>query len=531
MKKKYILGFFLKKECLISFIIELCLYVIILLQAPLISNFINETVLKKDRTSFFTYIIYFVLWGLFYIIFAMIQRIAENNFKNKHRNFLVDELVKKMINAQDIYSKNTNDELKAFFEIDIPIVISSGFLVLKSILINLIFVIVCVVLLANISWMMTGVVLGILLISYIGELYLSSKLNRINYNLREEDVKIQGFFSEGIEKWEEIRNHNMENFFQNMYYSVIDKYISFMNKWVIVWENRNLYMDMKKIILQYVLVYAIGGIFVGQKILESSSLILYGQIFITMFGFIDTIVNAFNNVFDARVNFSKLYDFFKVNECKKIREIKEGDIQINNIYFGYDEKEKIFQNYSCEIMEKKINVLVGDNGIGKSSLCKIIMGILEVQRGNICINGEILDRTYSLLDSGFFSLYSESCGFFHATLSEIIGACKDDIYEKYLDYFQLNQRISKFENGICTEIIDENILSGGEKQRIFLIRSFLSNAKVIIFDEPTSALDRNNIKLFAEKMCEMKGRKTVILITHDCSLKKLGDNIINLIMR
>lgn len=530
-EKAYVLGFFSKKECVINFVVELCLHVIIMLQAPLISNFINNAILKKDETVFSKYIAYFVLWGGLFVLFSMGSRIIENDFKNKHRSFLVNKLILKMINVQNVYAKNTNDELKALFEIDLPVVLSSGFLILKSMFINFIFVMICIISLGKISWILTIVILIILLISYIGEFYLSSKLNKINYELRAEDVKIQGFFSEGIEKWEEIRDHNMEEYYQNRYYHVIDKYISFMNKWVLFWENRNLYMDMKKMILQYALIYAVGGIFVGQKIITAPLLILYGQIFVTMFGFVDGIINSFNNIFDARPNWEKLCLFLQADECKKNGKLKEGDIKISNVSFGYERKENIFHNFSCKIEEKKINVIAGDNGTGKSTLCKIIMGLLEIDEGKIYINGEKIDKDSSLIDSGYFSLYSSSCGFFHATLREIIDAKVTNNYENDLNYFLLNQRIDKLEDGINTKMIDEKIVSGGEKQRLFLIRTLLSNAPILIFDEPTSALDRHNIELFADKLRELRGQKTVILITHEPSLKILADNIVDLNMK
>lgn len=526
--KAYISGLALKKECVTCFIVEFLLQIVVLWQVRLISEFIKIVIFQKEIKNIYAYIVYFILWLVIYIVLSMSLKIIESDFRNKHRMVLTNKLALKMLNVKDIYLKYTVDDLKAFFEIDIPAIISSGFIAFKSMCIKCVLVSACIGLLFNISWQMTIVTLTILILSYVGELYLTLKLNKINCRLREEDIKINGFFTESIDKWEEIRNHNMQQFFLEWYYSLISKYIDFMNKWVITWENRNLYMDMKKMILQYILVYAVGGVFVGKGIIAPTSLILYGQIFVTMFSFVDDAINSAINIADSRVHFVKIKSFFKIEEYNRVGLDKNGHIKIDKISFGYSEDKEIFKDFSCDILPGKINVISGCNGVGKSTLCKIIVGMLPIQSGRIIVDGEDTSGISSSPDSDYYSFYSDSCSFFHAAPSEIIDDDKCGDFDNYLKYFQLDERFIKFEDGADTRLVDESCLSGGEKQRLFLIRTLLSKAQVLIFDEPTSALDTGNIELFSKKINKLRGKKTVILITHDSSLKKVGEHIIDL---
>lgn len=114
-----------------------------------------------------------------------------------------------------------------------------------------------------------------------------------------------------------------------------------------------------------------------------------------------------------------------------------------------------------------------------------------------------------------------------------------DLYENItqnidnMDYKSMNNLIDTFNlNGLNYNIDQElnyqKVFSGGEKQKISIIRSLLKNPDVIVMDEPTSALDINSTKILIDKIKKLKSNKIIIIISHDKRLDCISDEIIQL---
>ncbi len=96
-----------------------------------------------------------------------------------------------------------------------------------------------------------------------------------------------------------------------------------------------------------------------------------------------------------------------------------------------------------------------------------------------------------------------------------------NLLERLIDIFDIRHIVNK--------VIEENInVSGGEKQKISIIRLLLKDPKILIFDEPTSALDKNSVNEFKKLVRSLQGDKIIIIITHDKNLLDLSDNVINI---
>ena len=76
------------------------------------------------------------------------------------------------------------------------------------------------------------------------------------------------------------------------------------------------------------------------------------------------------------------------------------------------------------------------------------------------------------------------------------------------------------------EIINEDTISGGQKQKISIIRSLIREKGLLIFDEPTSALDKNSVEKFKNELLKSKYNKIIIIVSHDIELDDIADEII-----
>ena len=174
--------------------------------------------------------------------------------------------------------------------------------------------------------------------------------------------------------------------------------------------------------------------------------------------------------------------------------------------------------------------IIGNNGAGKSSLCRALTGVSQIKHGAIIFNGlkiwrkrPKLRRSFLVAQDADYQLHS------HSVLDEF-WAGKKRIYISDEKKDAAKQAIIDFGlEGL--EDRHPQSLSGGQKQRLLLALASLSEREVIVFDEPTSGLDGFNMRLTSQKIRELAEKgKNVILITHDIELiARTADSVVYMI--
>lgn len=178
--------------------------------------------------------------------------------------------------------------------------------------------------------------------------------------------------------------------------------------------------------------------------------------------------------------------------------------------------------------------IVGKSGSGKSTLLNILLGIEKPTKGNVYFNNKKLSKI-SKSKSAYFHLYYTSIVFQHYNLFEdlspfdnvalplrIRGEKKELVNKKVTELFE------KFK---LTYLINQktSTLSGGEKQRVAILRSLITSPRVILCDEPTGALDSKNSNLVMDIFKDTSKSILVILVSHNNELvNKYADRIITL---
>lgn len=236
----------------------------------------------------------------------------------------------------------------------------------------------------------------------------------------------------------------------------------------------------------------------------------------------------------AKESCSKIDKRELINDTKKIRskkeETKKIDIKVENLCFQYPNTNvDVLKNVSFEIKSGEKVAIVGVNGAGKSTLLKIIAGYYQPDAGNVWYNKEDIHQLETLE-------HREQVSFIFQNPIHYPGDFKDNILwdrdldekhrsllreldVKFLDMLENNKKlVSGFENSMD--------VSGGQWQKIALVRALNKNAEVFIFDEPTAALDPiSEVEIFDLFLKETK-EKTVILSTHRLGLARKADRIL-----
>lgn len=195
-------------------------------------------------------------------------------------------------------------------------------------------------------------------------------------------------------------------------------------------------------------------------------------------------------------------------------------IEVKNVSFRYM-NANVLDNISFSVNAGEYLGIIGPNGGGKTTLLKIILGILKPEKGNIKIFGENLNNK-SLLEIGYVPQRASKEEFhFPATVKEIvlsgITARKgtlgrlSEIDRENIKMAMEVTGVMKYENRLIHK------LSGGERQKVWIARALAGSPKILILDEPSTGVDissQEDFYAFLRKMNDEFGM-TIIFISHD----------------
>ncbi|QDY86520.1 ABC transporter ATP-binding protein [Paenibacillus polymyxa] len=193
--------------------------------------------------------------------------------------------------------------------------------------------------------------------------------------------------------------------------------------------------------------------------------------------------------------------------------------------------EPALRQINLFIPARGMTAIVGKSGAGKSTMVDVLMGFLRPTRGQIQIDGHVLDDELLPLWRQSFGYVSQDPFLFHATVRENLKLADKDATEQQLwealHFAAADHFVSRLPEGLDTVIGDRGIrLSGGERQRLVLARAILHHPPVLILDEATSALDGEHEAAIQAALERMKGQMTLIVIAHRLSTIRHADQIV-----
>lgn len=205
-------------------------------------------------------------------------------------------------------------------------------------------------------------------------------------------------------------------------------------------------------------------------------------------------------------------------------------IRFNNVNFAYDEESVVLKNFNLTINDSEMVAILGHNGSGKSTIAKIMMGLLEVSSGEIYLNDKLLNVDTIDECRNHMSII------FQNPDNQFVGVTvKDDIAfgleNKNLPREEIINRIDKYLKMVSmTDFADHSPeeLSGGQKQRVAIAGALAMESELMIFDESTSMLDPKGTKEVNEMIKKIKDEqnKTIIVITHNLEEASYADRVI-----
>ncbi len=284
-----------------------------------------------------------------------------------------------------------------------------------------------------------------------------------------------------------------------------------------------------------VVVLIAGGLFLyGGSITfgDYSAFIVSVSMFITPVTTLINFVEQYQNGATGFERFIEILDTPAEKDHPNAKDIGvvEGEIELKNVTYRYDESKDILNDISLKIEKGKTFALVGPSGGGKTTICHLIPHFYPIEQGDIFIDGHSIHEITRESLRKNIGIVQQDVYLFNASIKENILYGKLDATDEEVQLAakraNIHDYIMTLPNGYDTQIGERGVrLSGGQKQRLSIARVFLKNPPILILDEATSALDNTTEILIQQALDELCKGRTTIVVAHRLSTIKNADEI------
>ena len=279
-------------------------------------------------------------------------------------------------------------------------------------------------------------------------------------------------------------------------------------------------------IVNTLIVFGFGGWQVLQGELTIGTLVAFSVYQGRVFGPLQGLLDGVLAVQKSKVAIKRVREILEIPPCfdetgdLTLSEAEMSqDIALNGVNFSYDKETPVLKNISFTIPHGKIIAVAGESGVGKTTICHLLLKLFNPDSGTITWAG----RDIRQLDKQWFrnkvAMVSQQTFLFHASIRDNIRFFKPDAgIEEIISAAkaaQLEEFINSLPEGYDTLIGDRGTrLSGGQKQRLSIARAILLNPKVLILDEATAFLDVKVENKIKQTLNELMKNKTILLVSH-----------------
>jgi len=533
--KKEIYGFLIqiikkyKKELTLTTIIFIIGTIINLIPPYLTALLINKVLISKTPspevflTIIFLMLMSYIGYRFLYLMGGVLLNIAETKITKEIKELLLGHIIFNDISFIEKYSPS---RLIARYqsdieEIDRVITVDLTYITIDSLtLIGTIIILFLLLPFLAIPVIIAAFVIFVLFIIYEKRIETMSKKAKIKSVDAETQVNniLKNFytiklFSKEKEEYEKTKN------IISSWYTIdikVDKLISTRG------ELLFLIIDLITVFIWYM-----GGIFVINSLIKLGILVAFITYILNIYSPLYTYERFFSDLPKALVSAERILELLEdkpkiLNKENALKPNMFDEIKFVNVTFGYEPGFPVLKNISFTIKPKEKVAIVGKNGVGKTTIAKLLLRFYDVNDGEILIrntNIKDIDLTYLREKISYLSQepeifdntirYNISYGNQNINEIEIIKVCK---------IVNIHDDIIKLPFAYDTPAGEEGTkLSGGQKQKIAIARNIIRNPDIFIFDELTSNIDAKSREQIFSSILNISKDKTLIYISHNLS--------------
>ena len=490
--------------------------------ANIILGYIYMILFGKDINYLKLLVIIVIACIYFWIVIPLVGYIMENT-EAKYRRLLKLNVMEHLIKAR----KNIENNKGLFLLQQDSEAVSSLYSWPLAIFLQAISAgIISIIILSRYSIFMAFLILMSGVFFIIINLFFQKKLRKIMNDIREWRTERNQFLYEMSNNLRTIKLYSMEEYITNKLTDLNKN----LNKYERIYSKLKTRLGIiEGILLESfltIIVIVYGSYLISIGKMPFNSLLMILQISTGLTFLFSSITSLYRGVQSLLLSKDKINEFICENPIVNIQ-IKDEDVESINIKdctLGYDDNI-ILKDLNLSFDFPNNYVLSGNNGTGKSTILKSIIGVLPPSAGNIMINNYNIYKE-NILFTNKIGYIPQNTYIFNDTLANNVLLGREISHEILLDIFSyvgLNSYLKKINYDLNYMLnIDSIGLSEGEKKRLAIARALITNPNILLIDEFDSNLDDKSMNFLVDKL---SSQYSFIMVTHNDMLKNQFNNI------
>jgi ATP-binding cassette subfamily B multidrug efflux pump len=264
------------------------------------------------------------------------------------------------------------------------------------------------------------------------------------------------------------------------------------------------------------------------------------DLFSNLFEPIENLGTELQHIQEAVAGIRRVNDFFTEEEDVMkdetlrakdiISDAGEVRIEFNDVSFFYNEGTEVLQDITLSILPQEKVTFVGRTGVGKTTLFKLIMGLLKPVKGSITINSVNVTDIPNAQKRRIFGYVDQSFPMIQGTIADQISLKDTDITPQQiltaLDYVNLADYVATLEKGIDTPADQGALFSQGQKQLLAIARAIVTDPPILLLDEVTANLDSITEEHIVSVLQKAGQTHTILSISHRLSSMIASDTVV-----
>ena len=350
---------------------------------------------------------------------------------------------------------------------------------------------------------------------------------------------INNHIAESVRNIQMIKSFSRENYMEKRYekyltsnYGTVEE-INFVNS-----IYPPLIQMIRSIVIAGIILFSAGKIQLSGLSLGmvAASIELMSNLFVP----VETLGMELQNVQESMAGIRRVNEFYENDEeDPKDTALTASDVipdpagvvlSFEDVSFAYDENTKVLENITLTIRPQESVTFIGRTGVGKTTLFRLVMGLIRPTGGRIAINGvDVADIPHSE-KRRIFGYVEQEFHMIEGTVADQIGLKDPSVsrgqIESAVDMVGLSEYIASLENGIDTDISRGGAFSQGQKQLLAIARAVAANPPVLLLDEMTANLDSITEEKIVAALRKVSQNHTILSISHRLSSMIASDTIV-----
>lgn len=510
------------------------------LSTPQILKYIVDNYLtKKESNLLFPALLYFssiLLTGVFNFLKEGIITIFGQKIIKKIKSEMMGKLEKIPL---DYLSTNESGSIVSRFSNDVEAVGSLFTGGVVSMIVDSFKIIGIVISIWLFSYKLMILLLFIIPVIYFLSKNFQKKMLKAQKLYRVLTAKVNNHIPESINNMEMIKSFAKEKYME-------EKYLTYLSDSYDAMDKINFYdsifspmiLILRSVVVSVVVI--LSSDYLSFLEISIGSVVASIELINNIFAPIENLGMELQNIQQSIAGIYRIDEFLNEKEeskkninitYDKIISNNNLDIKFNNVSFHYEKGENILENISLIIKDKENITFVGRTGAGKTTLFKLILGLVEPNKGEITLGQVKVSEIPNKEKRKIFGYVEQQFSFIKGSVAEQISLKDENIsrrdIENAMKFVGLDDYIITLEKGYDT-FATEDLFSQGQRQLLSIGRAIVTNPKIILLDEITAALDSETEEKIISVLKNASSERTVLSISHRLSSILTCDKIIKL---